>query len=534
MFLPAFLLLLILFCNLLTFLILQPLSISKVQDEQGGHSRMQTSKMYSGSIADSVTREDPSTKYELLHELEKALMDLFTKPVIKNPSEMVAIKEEGYEEIRGEIEMLQGEVRLGDFGVAAQLTRTMSKRNTVDVWALGVSAIEMAEGLPPRSNVHPMRNADSKTKAESYLQLLRLLCCRVAKEYDVLIGYGLAIEEENFINVQPRPQFLTRKVLNSLKDSFDQALQSDDVKSNLLSQDENYPHIVYVEQDQQKAIEAVQKETPSAISPENFEEDMIRGLTQKSWERVDVSFHNSTQRYAAHSTIQALNIYQDCAVGLLFAMLPILRGWMPYRVLSPGRYFAADDWFMTDVFDSNNQDHQQIKFLVKCFLGICGWIPVHGCHLDRVVECPNMKANDGMSIEEPVSGVDASIRKKMVTVGISEWVRSSLVSPHPTKKSPCNTLTEARNQRMSSNEDVEPRPDISVYDNGASLKSKKTSDNDFEPWPNVSVYDSGAGLKGKKMFDEEFKPRPSATSYGDKKTFEEEFEPRPSTTSYGV
>ncbi|KDO81788.1 hypothetical protein CISIN_1g0040881mg, partial [Citrus sinensis] len=65
-----------------------------------------------------------------------------------------------------------------DFGVAAQLTRTMSKRNTfigtphwmapeviqesrydgkVDVWALGVSAVEMAEGLPPRSTVHPMR-----------------------------------------------------------------------------------------------------------------------------------------------------------------------------------------------------------------------------------------------------------------------------------------------------------------------------------------------------------------------------------------
>ncbi|KAI3738626.1 hypothetical protein L2E82_28667 [Cichorium intybus] len=161
---------------------------SSSQDEEGRHSRMQTSKMSSGSIADSVTREDPSTKYELLHELGTIFnyqKRSVYKACDKKPSEMVAIKvislsegEEGYEEIHGEIEMLQGEVKLGDFGVAAQLTRTMSKRNTfigtahwmapevilesrydgkVDVWALGVSPIEMAEGLPPRSNVHPMR-----------------------------------------------------------------------------------------------------------------------------------------------------------------------------------------------------------------------------------------------------------------------------------------------------------------------------------------------------------------------------------------
>lgn len=32
---------------------------------------------------------------------------------------------------------------------------------------------------------------------------------------------------------------------------------------------------------------------------------MIRGLNQVPWERVDVSFHKSRQRYVAHNTIQA-------------------------------------------------------------------------------------------------------------------------------------------------------------------------------------------------------------------------------------
>ncbi|TQD74145.1 hypothetical protein C1H46_040319 [Malus baccata] len=65
-------------------------------------------------------------------------------------------------------------------------------------------------------------------------------------------------------------------------------------KSNLLVTDERYPHIVYIKRETSDHIHIKASSSAQDFNID-LEEEMIRGLTQIPWERVDVSFKKSTQ-----------------------------------------------------------------------------------------------------------------------------------------------------------------------------------------------------------------------------------------------
>ncbi|KZV41070.1 hypothetical protein F511_14046 [Dorcoceras hygrometricum] len=68
------------------------------------------------------------------------------------------------------------------------------------------------------------------------------------------------------------------------------------------SVDEKYPHVVYEELC--KACGAEQGESLKEDGLDKLEEELVNGLSRLSWEKVDVSFHKSKFKYAAHTLIQ--------------------------------------------------------------------------------------------------------------------------------------------------------------------------------------------------------------------------------------
>lgn len=66
---------------------------------------------------------------------------------------------------------------------------------------------------------------------------------------------------------------------------------------------EKYPHIVHEEHSEVIDDEKCQDSTVDC-DLDILEEKMVTGLRQVLWEKVDVSFRNSRQKFAAHSIIQ--------------------------------------------------------------------------------------------------------------------------------------------------------------------------------------------------------------------------------------
>ncbi|XP_019520424.1 PREDICTED: misshapen-like kinase 1 isoform X8 [Hipposideros armiger] len=130
-----------------------------------------------GSVTDLVKNTKGNTLKEdciayICREILRGLAHLHAHKVI-------------HRDIKGQNVLLteNAEVKLVDFGVSAQLDRTVGRRNTFigtpywmapeviacdenpdatydyrsDIWSLGITAIEMAEGAPPLCDMHPMR-----------------------------------------------------------------------------------------------------------------------------------------------------------------------------------------------------------------------------------------------------------------------------------------------------------------------------------------------------------------------------------------
>ncbi|XP_037833589.1 TRAF2 and NCK interacting kinase a isoform X7 [Kryptolebias marmoratus] len=130
-----------------------------------------------GSVTDLIKNTKGNTLKEewiayICKEIIKGLAHLHQHKVI-------------HRDIKGQNVLLteNADVKLVDFGVSAQMDKTVGRRNTFigtpywmapeviaceenpqatydcksDVWSLGITAIEMAEGAPPLSDMHPMR-----------------------------------------------------------------------------------------------------------------------------------------------------------------------------------------------------------------------------------------------------------------------------------------------------------------------------------------------------------------------------------------
>ncbi|KAI5670290.1 hypothetical protein M9H77_10654 [Catharanthus roseus] len=75
------------------------------------------------------------------------------------------------------------------------------------------------------------------------------------------------------------------------------------------SLNEKYPHVVYEEHCKASDVQQIDSVAANNKDLDEIEEELVRGLSTLSWEKIDVSFHSSRLRFAAHSVIQVKEQY---------------------------------------------------------------------------------------------------------------------------------------------------------------------------------------------------------------------------------
>ncbi|KAK4431695.1 ATP-dependent 6-phosphofructokinase, chloroplastic [Sesamum alatum] len=124
------------------------------------------------------------------------------------------------------------------------------------------------------------------------------------------------------------------------------------------SVDEKYPHVVYEERC--KAYDKEQSEpTVEDDGLDELEEELVTGLSRLSWEKVDVSFHQSRVKFAAHSIIQVKDHYMHSEVLAAPSPSPKLRSssvWSPMETtLISASHSLSVSWNSVSSSSSNRR-----------------------------------------------------------------------------------------------------------------------------------------------------------------------------------